>query len=230
MKNPSLLRYTAVALCLTASSQAYADVSGTVTLVSDYLFNGVTQTDEKPALQGSLDWSNKYGVYAGVWGSNVDFNDGTDMEVDYYVGYAGNISSATWYDVGFVYYSYLGDDDSSDINYSEIYFQLGYQDTSVKVWYADDYAGTDAKHYVIALMHTLPIRDNLSIDFQIDRSKSLNDDKFTWEGNDDSYFHWKAIGQYSWNDVNFGLGVEGTDLDTYGETRVIATVSYTFNF
>lgn len=214
----------------TGSFHANADVSATVTLASDYLFNGVTQTDEKPALQGSFDWSNKFGVYAGVWGSNVDFGDSTDMEIDYYIGYGNNISESTWYDVGYVYYSYVGGSGSSDINYNEVYFQFGYNNSSIKAWYTNDIAGTDARHYVLAVMHTLPLTENLSLDLQVDQSKSLDDDKFTWEGNDDSYIHWKAIGQYSWNDINFGLGVEGTDLDTYGETRVIATVSYTFSF
>ena len=54
-----------------------ADTSITVTGVSDYLFNGVSQTQEDPAIQACFDWAGDTGWYAGVWGSNVDFGEDT---------------------------------------------------------------------------------------------------------------------------------------------------------
>src|SRR5271156_854598 len=46
-------------------------VSGNVTLASDYLVHGLTQTSHEPALQGGFDWAHPVGAYIGVWGSNV---------------------------------------------------------------------------------------------------------------------------------------------------------------
>ena len=209
---------------------SYAEVSSTVTLASDYLFNGVTQTDEKPALQVSLDWGNEQGAYAGMWGSNVDFGDKTDIEIDGYFGLSNELSETTWYDVGLAYYSYFGGSDSRDINYYEVYGAIGYRNTSAKLWYSTDYAGTEAKHYVIALMHTIPINENFSINLQIDKSESLDDELFTWENNDKNYIHWKSEGAFSWQGFDISLGIEGTDLDTYGDTRVVAKVSRSFSF
>ena len=46
--------------------------SATVTFATDYVFRGVSQTDNKPAVQGSFDYKHPSGAYLGIWGSNVD--------------------------------------------------------------------------------------------------------------------------------------------------------------
>ena len=46
----------------------------------------MTQSDG-PAIQGGFDYANDSGFYAGIWGSNVNFNDGAGSELDYYFGY-----------------------------------------------------------------------------------------------------------------------------------------------
>ena len=53
---------------------------------SDYVFRGVSQTQEDPAIQGGIDAT--YGIgYAGVWASNVDFGaDDPTAEIDLYAG------------------------------------------------------------------------------------------------------------------------------------------------
>jgi uncharacterized protein (TIGR02001 family) len=45
-----------VALAVSGTAAA-GDLSFTVTATSDYDFRGVTQTANKPALQGSIDWA-----------------------------------------------------------------------------------------------------------------------------------------------------------------------------
>jgi hypothetical protein len=49
-----------------------AGISGNITLTSDYIWRGVSQTTGDPALQGGVAYSHENGFYAGVWGSNVD--------------------------------------------------------------------------------------------------------------------------------------------------------------
>jgi len=212
------------------SSQVHADLSLTVTAASDYLFNGVSQTDESPAIQGSIDWSHDSGWYAGSWASNVDFGDDTDAEVDYYAGFTREINDSVFYDVGLAHYSYVGGTNCSDINYTEIYLALGYQSTQIKAWYTNDYAGTDAGHYILALSHSVEMNERISLTFQIDRSASLDDDKFVWDINDSSYIHVKVEAGYSWNDFAFTLSVEKTDLDYDDDVKLLGTVSYTFGF
>ena len=210
------------------SYQSHAEVSVTITAASDYLFNGISQTDENPAIQGSIDWSNEFGWYAGSWASNVDFGDDTDAEIDYYGGFSNSINDDMFYDVGVAHYTYIGGGGSSDINYTEFYLALGYQSTQIKAWYTNDYAGTDAGHYILALSHSFSINDNVSLTFQIDRSTSLDDDKFEWDTNDDSYMHAKAETAFSWQSLDFTVSVEKTDLDYDDDVKLLGTVSYTF--
>ena len=90
-----------------------ADTSITVTGVSDYLFNGVSQTQEDSAIQASFDWAGDTGWYAGVWGSNVDFGEDTNIEFDGYVGYYTALNDVLNLDVGIAQYTYHGGDESS---------------------------------------------------------------------------------------------------------------------
>ncbi len=219
---------TIAASLLVLSTQSFAEVSVTITGASDYLFNGVSQTDEKPALQGSIDWSNNAGWYAGLWGSNVDFGDDTNAEIDYYLGFSQSIDQHFWYDVGVAHYTYVGGDNSSDINYTEPYFALGYQNTQIKTWYSNDYAGTKAAHYVLALMHSIEISKDLTINLQVDRSTSLDDDLFVWDDNDDSYLHYKTEAAFNWQGIDISLSLEKTDLSYDDDIKVLGTISYTF--
>ena len=70
-------------------------VTGGVTLITDYRFRGVTQTNEDPAIQGTINFNHESGFYAGVWASTIDGGlDGStpaltgygDAEVDLYAG------------------------------------------------------------------------------------------------------------------------------------------------
>src|SRR5512145_662138 len=98
---------------LASASLAHAELSGTVTAVSDYDFRGITQSAQDPALQASLDYASDAGFYLGIWGSNIDFGNefDSDIEVDLYGGFSGG-DEVTW-DVGLVYYTYPGESDAN---------------------------------------------------------------------------------------------------------------------
>jgi len=96
-------------------------ISANVSLTSDYAYRGISQTDEKMALQGGFDYAHSSGLYVGVWGSNVswlsdleqgtDENSGNSLEVDVYAGYKGTVG-AIGYDVGLLQYVYPGEFDT----------------------------------------------------------------------------------------------------------------------
>ncbi len=60
-----------------------------VTGTSNYIVGGLTQTDDKPAVQPFIEYNAPFGAYAGLWGSTVDFSPFTDdaWEIDAYAGY-----------------------------------------------------------------------------------------------------------------------------------------------
>ena len=87
-------------LMLGFSPAALANLSSTVTLSSNYLFNGITLTEDDPALQPSLDWVSDSGWYVGTWGSNVSFVENTDREIDFYTGYYTDLGNNWALDLG----------------------------------------------------------------------------------------------------------------------------------
>src|SRR5204862_3642097 len=62
---------------------------------TDYVFRGVSQTDEDPSIFGGVDLTIGSIGYAGVWASNVDFGNGTDAEVDLYAGVKPEVGPVT---------------------------------------------------------------------------------------------------------------------------------------
>lgn len=87
-------------------ASAEGALSGTLTLASDYMFRGVSQTSGNPAIQGSLDYTNGI-FYAGVWGSNVDFGADETLETDVYLGVRPTFGPVSL-DFGVVGYFYPG--------------------------------------------------------------------------------------------------------------------------
>jgi len=96
------------------------ELSATAALTSDYVFRGLSQTSQEPAIQGSFDAS--YGIfYAGVWASNIDF--GNNIEIDWYGGIASEWNGLG-YDVGAIWYTYPGS--NGGLDYYEIKGGLSY--------------------------------------------------------------------------------------------------------
>ncbi len=100
-------------------------VSGSVGLVSDYRFRGVSQTDKEMAVQGGITVSHESGLYVATWGSNLagwGTFGGSNMELDLVGGYATEITSGVKLDVGLTWYMYPGG--ASDTDFAEPYVKL----------------------------------------------------------------------------------------------------------
>lgn len=84
-------------------------VSGGVTLVSDYRFRGISQTDKRFAVQGTFTVAHASGIYGTVWGSSIDdyVYNGADQEIDLSAGYRTTFGGTT-VDAGLLYYYYPG--------------------------------------------------------------------------------------------------------------------------
>ncbi|MEQ8992803.1 MAG: TorF family putative porin [Pseudomonadales bacterium] len=68
---------------VTQNGKLFAAVSWT----TDYRSNGISSSDRRPAIQASLHWRRPDDYYAGIWVSQVDFNDdSTSFEFDTYAG------------------------------------------------------------------------------------------------------------------------------------------------
>lgn len=85
-------------------------VSGSVALVSDYRFRGVSQSDKQIALQGGITVTHESGFYASTWASNLagwGTFGGANLELDLVGGYKRPLAGGT-IDVGLTWYMYPG--------------------------------------------------------------------------------------------------------------------------
>jgi len=126
------IKLACAALALLSSAPALAQeepagpvtVSGSVALVSDYRFRGVSQSDRAMAIQGGLTATHESGAYIGTWASNLSgwgTFGGANMELDLYAGYAVPLGNATL-DVGLTWYMYPSGADTTD--FAEPYVKL----------------------------------------------------------------------------------------------------------
>jgi len=215
------------------SFPALAAVSSTVTLTSNYLFNGITLTDHDPALQPTLDWSSGDGWYAGLWASNVKFSPGTELEFDATVGYWAQLTPDWLLDVGVAQYTYHGSESANSevFNFPEAYVKLSYQNTKLGYWYASDYFGAGGGHYIVALFQTFQLHENGTLLMTVDRSTSTQTDKFLRD-TDGTYHHWRIAYSSSFVGLNWTLAFDDTDLalPVLGDAKVSLSVARTFNW
>jgi len=152
--------FTAAPAMAWESADGQFSTSASVALSSDYMWRGASQTDSEPAISGSFDVGHASGLYAGVWGSNVDYalnGDQAHLELNYYAGFASEIGdTGISYDVGALRYAFPGTD-SGDWN--EAYIGLGYSHFSLKVSHSGDVlaSGESATHYLLGFNHALPM-------------------------------------------------------------------------
>ena len=93
----------------TAEATSPITINGSATLVSDYRFRGISQSDKNVAIQGWITLTHESGLYATVWGSSVSgyVNAATtsNVELDLILGYKRTFGGTT-VDLGVLYYVY----------------------------------------------------------------------------------------------------------------------------
>jgi uncharacterized protein (TIGR02001 family) len=122
------LPMTALAQEAAAPEEAESPFSWSIDATSDYVFRGVSQSDEDPALQIGADFSFLGGFYVGAWASNVDFGTGgPDFELDTFIGWNTDLNDSFNLDLMVNRYNYIGSDEN--IDYNEFIAALAYDET-----------------------------------------------------------------------------------------------------
>lgn len=97
--------------CAAAAPAADWTTTGNVTLVSDYIFRGISQTQHRPTWQMGLEAAHASGWYVGTFGSGVSnaaYTNSSGAEIDLYGGWRGDFGAAGNVDLGVVTYWYPG--------------------------------------------------------------------------------------------------------------------------
>jgi uncharacterized protein (TIGR02001 family) len=222
---------------------------GEVGVVSDYIDRGITSSNHDPALQGSLTVERPVGdgdtaLYAGLWGSTVDFDEEGDGDVELgpFIGAYGLIgdTNVEW-DISGTYYLYPDAESSLDYDYAEVIGQLGYAlsdglTTSVAYAFSPDYSGsTGMAHYVVAgaayaLPFDLPVP--VTVDGTLGRQWFESNSR-TWL---EDYVDWSLGVTAEVGPVALGLRYTDTDLsdnDCYGgsnacDARLVLSATFSF--
>lgn len=121
MKKSILLTATILG-SLFVSAQAVAGASGNIGVTSNYIWRGVEQNGGDAAVSGGLDYEADNGFYVGTWASPVA--SGSDYELDFYGGFAGEVPSGLGYDVGAI--SYMYPKGAVNEHFEEVYGKVSY--------------------------------------------------------------------------------------------------------
>jgi uncharacterized protein (TIGR02001 family) len=151
------MRKTVLSLALAAApaiaaaqASAPSPVTGNLSLVSDYRFRGLSQTFQRPALQGGFDYAHASGFYLGNWNSNVSSTlyPNANLEMDFYGGYKRAFGDLGL-DAGFLHYYYPG----SKATLTNP--QTGRSVTDVKIDNKELYVGGSWKWFSLKYFHSI---------------------------------------------------------------------------
>lgn len=146
------------------------ELRGYLTLVTDYVFRGVSQSNEDPAVQAGVDYLHPSGVFAGVFTARTDFPDSVigsnpgPIELDAYLGYKHAAGQNWSWDVAALRYDYPGSN-GFDYSYNELAANLRFRDfLRIGATVSHDAGASGASGWTaeIELRHSLGDRFQLS--------------------------------------------------------------------
>lgn len=213
----------AVPFVACAQEEESSPFTWSISAVSDYVWRGVSQTDEDPTGQAGVTYSHDSGFYVGTWASGVDFGSGKpDFEVDGFIGYNTDFSDSVNFDVMVNRYMYP---DAGGLNFNELITKTTFIDTySLTVAYSDDFGGTDedAWYFNAGGSWELPHEFGLTAGL----GYNMTDDALG-----DDYMDYSIGVNRSWGLFTAALAYVGTDTSgkdmfgDLGEDRVVLTLT-----
>lgn len=202
---------------MTAKNDPPVTISGSATLASQYRFRGISLSDEKLAVQGTLNLNHESGIYAGVWASSLDgFGElgGSNVELDLYGGIKTEVADGVTLDAGLLYYAYPGST-GGDFEFFEPYANvsgtLGPVGVKAGVAFApsQDALANNSNIYVFGdISSTIPATP-VTIKGHIGYSKG--DTPLSPSGR---YVDWSLGADYAWRNLTLGLAYVDTNLNS----------------
>jgi uncharacterized protein (TIGR02001 family) len=211
-----------------ADDASALDLSFNIGAASDYVWRGVSQTDEGAQISGGVDATVGGMVYAGAWLSNVDFGTGndTDFELDLYAGVRPQLGPVSL-DLGILYYGYINAPTGSDQDFIEFKaagsVPVGPATVGAGVYWSDDFFGGTGNATYVELNGSVPVAEKFTV------SGAVGYQDVDYEGD---YTTWNLGVGYALNDiVGFDLRYHDTDEHDFGdlyESRVVLSLKAAF--
>jgi uncharacterized protein (TIGR02001 family) len=230
-----ILPYLSIILCW-LPIPVVGDVSGSLTLSSDYLDKGVSQTDSKPALQMGLEYQGSEGFYGGGWLSNVDFDSEVDAELDVFAGYRWEPNPSLGLDVCVVEYLYLNhsaDKGSNyvDSHYNEFYIiATAFDRTQFGYAYTRNVSDTGNQHSILTVSQQFPLSKYLQFEVTANHLINHEDRRFYQQGSEKHYQHVQVLLLWQAYNLHWSLSAEtNNDTSEFGShIDPVLSVSYRY--
>ena len=168
-----------------------------VSLVSDYRYRGISQTNLRPAIQGGFDYAHESGFYLGNWNSSISWLEDSDgsvsapVEMDFYGGFKNTFKVSELefnYDLGVLQYFYPGGYTTTRPYTTELYAGIGYGPVFLKYSHSvtNLFGIPDSKNsYYVDLTANVPLNWDLTFNAHVGYQRV--------DGNSDaSYTDWKV--------------------------------------
>lgn len=243
-----MLVATAAAIVLSGASipDAHADLkfaggdlTGNIGITSNYVFRGISNSDNHPAFQGGLDYNHDSGFFVGTWGSSVDFddNDEASIEWDLYGGYA-----KTWNGVTlkgqFLYYLYPGVHGALGRAYDfwelqgSVAYTLAGVNLSGGIAWANDFYGASGDGLYVQAGASIPLLQYFALEGHVGH-QSIDDNA---RYGAPSYMDWSLGVSASFQGLKLGVYYIDTNLSkgecfgglSWCEARGMAVLTYAF--
>lgn len=230
-----LVGAAAMAGATSAAGAAQAEVTANVSVTTDYVFRGVSLSDNGPAIQGGADWSSEV-FYVGAWASNVT----EGIEIDLYGGFTPTTGPVQW-DISAVGYFYPGaDDDAAEFDYVE--FSVGASTALTEqisvggaVYFAPDNFGNTGEATYYEVNATFQPIDALAFSAAFGNQTIEDPDGAPGGAGEDDYSTWNIGGTYAIHGFTLDLRYHDTDIDagsdienyTYGPASYDAALTFT---
>lgn len=219
---PSTVNVPTPAIPVAAPAPAFT-ITGTAGVWSQYRFRGISQSDNRPVIQGSFTLTHSSGLYASVWGSSASANNAVNLggtEIDVYGGYAHLLGkSGVTADGGVYGYFYPGSTKAVGLseNYYEVYADLakpfGPVSTKIGINYAPKQPyfrkfATPTKHstYVYGELGFAPAKSPFILHTHVGHTGGGLD--YAGKG----YVDYAVGASYKWKALLLDLSLVGTDL------------------
>ncbi len=203
-------------------------VTGSAAVVSQYRFRGISQSDNKPVIQGAFTVTNSSGFYISTWGSSATANNAVNLggtEIDVYGGYSKTVDGFTL-DGGLYGYIYPGS--AHAVGISESYFEV-YGDVSKAYGPITAKAGVNwapdqsyfknwntATHYNVYLYGELGFAPtNFPVSFHSHLGHTAGGFDYFTNGGVKQYFDYTVGATYKWKALAFDLSVVGTNISKH---------------
>lgn len=229
-----LLATTAPAFAQETAPAPAITLNGTATVISDYKFRGISQTDGNFAVQGGLTVSHASGFYVSAWGSSIDdyvtAHGSAHQELDLIAGYKHSFKGGVTLDVGALYYVYPGtrpgfpgDKSSSDFiePYASVTYAIGPISAKATVNYAPK-----QKALSLDQGQSGTVKNNDNVYLAGDVSAAIPKTPLSLTGHlghtfgpswlvpiqRKEYTDWAVGGAYTWKNLTLGVSYVGTDV------------------